>query len=248
MIKFFRSIRKDLMEKNKTGKYFKYAFGEIVLVVIGILIALSINNWNEKRKERIIERQSYENLITSLKKDSLELARVINFQQKSMVEQNRFINSDLSEIKAYMTIKEISKSLNDVYFGAYSFFPKYGTYNAIQSNEGINLFSSKEIKSLLIELYDYQCKKYEDQDAVIDYKFMHDFIPFSQRHLGFFVDSNFKYKEINLNLFEKNYDELVLQCENLNVMLKQSIISLIDIQKTVNELISHITKELKSLK
>ena len=50
MIKFFRKIRYNLMEQNKTGKYFKYAIGEIVLVVIGILIALSINNWNEERK------------------------------------------------------------------------------------------------------------------------------------------------------------------------------------------------------
>ncbi|MCB0461581.1 MAG: DUF6090 family protein [Flavobacteriaceae bacterium] len=50
MIKFFRHIRKSLLMENKTGKYFKYAIGEIVLVVIGILIALSINNWNEKRK------------------------------------------------------------------------------------------------------------------------------------------------------------------------------------------------------
>jgi len=41
--------------ENKTGKYFKYAIGEIVLVVIGILIALSINNWNEARKEKIQE-------------------------------------------------------------------------------------------------------------------------------------------------------------------------------------------------
>ena len=49
MIKFFRKIRYDLMEKNKTGKYLKYAFGEIILVVIGILIALSLNNWSEKR-------------------------------------------------------------------------------------------------------------------------------------------------------------------------------------------------------
>ena len=40
------------MEKNKTGKYLKYAIGEIVLVVLGILIALSINNWNERNKER----------------------------------------------------------------------------------------------------------------------------------------------------------------------------------------------------
>ena len=63
MIKFFRRIRFDLMEKNKTGKpalsarkYFKYAIGEIILVVIGILIALQINNWNEWRKDRIMER------------------------------------------------------------------------------------------------------------------------------------------------------------------------------------------------
>ena len=50
MIKFFRHIRKDLMEKNKTGKYLKYAIGEIVLVMIGILLALQVNIWNEKRK------------------------------------------------------------------------------------------------------------------------------------------------------------------------------------------------------
>ncbi|NNC44454.1 MAG: hypothetical protein HKN99_01055 [Winogradskyella sp.] len=52
MIKFFRKIRYNLMEQNKTGKYFKYAIGEIILVVIGILIALQINNWNEQRKEK----------------------------------------------------------------------------------------------------------------------------------------------------------------------------------------------------
>ncbi len=51
MIKFFRKIRQNLLIENKTSKYFKYAIGEIVLVVIGILIALQINNWNENRKE-----------------------------------------------------------------------------------------------------------------------------------------------------------------------------------------------------
>ena len=55
MIKFFRNIRKDLMEKNKTSRYIKYAIGEIILVVIGILIALQINNWNENRKLKAIE-------------------------------------------------------------------------------------------------------------------------------------------------------------------------------------------------
>jgi hypothetical protein len=52
MIKFFRKIRQNLLTEGKTSKYFKYAIGEIVLVVIGILIALQINNWNENRKVR----------------------------------------------------------------------------------------------------------------------------------------------------------------------------------------------------
>ena len=50
------------MEQNKTGKYFKYAIGEILLVVIGILIALQINNWNEQRKTRQSEQEILNNL------------------------------------------------------------------------------------------------------------------------------------------------------------------------------------------
>jgi len=53
MIKFFRHIRQNLIMENKTSKYLKYAIGEIVLVVIGILIALQINNWNQKRLDNI---------------------------------------------------------------------------------------------------------------------------------------------------------------------------------------------------
>ena len=69
MIKFFRKNRYDLMEKNKTGKYLKYAIGEIVLVVIGILIALSINNWNSKRIEKSEEISSYKNIKRQINDD-----------------------------------------------------------------------------------------------------------------------------------------------------------------------------------
>lgn len=73
MIKFFRTIRKDLMEKNKTATYLKYAIGEIVLVVIGILIALQINNWNENRKAQIIQKSLLINLYNNLGADSIVL-------------------------------------------------------------------------------------------------------------------------------------------------------------------------------
>ena len=57
MIKFFRHIRYDLMSENKTSKYLKYAIGEILLVVIGILIALQINNWNQSRQMQAQEQK-----------------------------------------------------------------------------------------------------------------------------------------------------------------------------------------------
>jgi hypothetical protein len=57
MIKLFRNIRKNLLNEGKTTKYFKYAIGEIILVVIGILIALSINNWNKQNEDRKLEKR-----------------------------------------------------------------------------------------------------------------------------------------------------------------------------------------------
>ena len=69
MIKFFRRIRYNLMEENKTGKYFKYAIGEIVLVVIGILIALSINNWNENQQVKQVEKASLNALLIEFKEN-----------------------------------------------------------------------------------------------------------------------------------------------------------------------------------
>ncbi len=67
MIKFFRNIRQTLIMENKTSKYLKYAIGEIFLVVIGILIALQINNWNEQRKERNREQAILKNLQNEFK-------------------------------------------------------------------------------------------------------------------------------------------------------------------------------------
>jgi hypothetical protein len=56
MFRFFRSIRQSLLNEGKTVRYMKYAVGEVLLVVVGILIALSVNDWNEGRKDRVEER------------------------------------------------------------------------------------------------------------------------------------------------------------------------------------------------
>jgi hypothetical protein len=65
------------MEQNKTGKYFKYAIGEIVLVVIGILIALQINNLNESAKNKRQELVILENILQDLQNDKIGLNSII---------------------------------------------------------------------------------------------------------------------------------------------------------------------------
>ena len=67
MIKFFRKTRQKLLTENKFSKYLIYAIGEIILVVVGILIALQINNWNESQKEMHLEEQLIDLLISDLK-------------------------------------------------------------------------------------------------------------------------------------------------------------------------------------
>lgn len=106
MIKFFRHIRKSVLMENKTGKYFKYAIGEIVLVVIGILIALQINNWNENKKIRDKEQQVLTEIISDLDFTLIDLDRVINTRTNNL---NRTVNS----IKTIIEVLETNKPYHD---------------------------------------------------------------------------------------------------------------------------------------
>jgi hypothetical protein len=81
MINFFRKIRKQLADDNKPLKYARYAFGEIVLVVIGILIALSINNWNEEKKERVQEQKYLIEIKKNLEADIVQIENIGNEYQ-----------------------------------------------------------------------------------------------------------------------------------------------------------------------
>jgi chlorite dismutase len=87
MIKFFGKIRQNLLSEGKTGKYLKYAIGEIILVVVGILIALSISNWNESRKEKTLEKKVMDELKKSLENNYNEMLldslRRVNWNRSS---------------------------------------------------------------------------------------------------------------------------------------------------------------------
>ncbi|NNM19114.1 MAG: hypothetical protein HKP24_11175, partial [Croceitalea sp.] len=100
MIKFFRKIRYTLMSENKTGKYLKYAIGEIILVVIGILIALQINAWNTARLDNIKEREYLTNLLEDIK------------AQHQLV-KDQVVHNNLMRLKCEKAIRHLnSNSIN----------------------------------------------------------------------------------------------------------------------------------------
>lgn len=82
MIKIFRNFRMHLLSDGKTGRYMKYAIGEIVLVVLGILIALQINSWYEQRKAESNERALYGRILTDLKIDEDRINGHINYYKR----------------------------------------------------------------------------------------------------------------------------------------------------------------------
>lgn len=82
MIRFFRKIRQKLLTQNKVTRYLAYAIGEIFLVVIGILIALQVNNWNESRKESARERELLIYALENIKTDSLSLDSITSRTDK----------------------------------------------------------------------------------------------------------------------------------------------------------------------
>ncbi|MDX5584620.1 MAG: DUF6090 family protein [Aureibaculum sp.] len=148
MIKFFRKIRYDLMEKNKTGKYIKYAIGEIVLVVIGILIALSINNWNENRKIRNTEQQYLLTLKEEFSFNKVELTRImarnyLNYDNALKILENTGLeNSEITE-------ENFGRLLTGSLSTETQFDPNQGVIDEIINSGKLAIFSSEELKLAL---------------------------------------------------------------------------------------------------
>ena len=109
MIKFFRKIRQHLLSKGKTGKYLKYAVGEIILVVIGILIALQINSWNNKR---ISQKQSIgymKSLVDDIKSDIIQYnANIESYTTDITNNKSLLINDNYKTLDADSILKLVN--------------------------------------------------------------------------------------------------------------------------------------------
>ena len=150
MLKLFRKIRYDLTSGEKTYRYLKYAIGEIFLVVIGILIALQINNWNVHRLEKIKTRSYISNIKNDLYTDIENLNDLINYS----INQSKDIDAFYKHIslnKPTITNTLDSSLLLNTPF--YRYFPVNQTFLDMQSSGHSALLSETQRKSLIDLIY-----------------------------------------------------------------------------------------------
>lgn len=144
MIKFFSKIRYSLIKQNKSGKYFKYAIGEIILVVIGILIALSINNWNENRKNSIKEIQFLEGFKNDLMANKTELNRVIKKAEITSNSSDSILKLKRRELES-LGIKSFVRFMMDA-TGFTVYQTQEGTIQGIMGSGNLDVISNDSIR------------------------------------------------------------------------------------------------------
>ena len=160
MIKFFRKIRQNLLLENKTSKYFSYAIGEIVLVVIGILIALSINNWNEERKAAIQEEIVLKSLYNNLKLAKQQSQLLIKEENDLKHVLIRLL--DLGSVPNPSFVETISDSIfKNAVWDLQSDLPILNTYLNLKNTNQLGLIKSKEVNEKFSEL-DFKYNKLID--------------------------------------------------------------------------------------
>ena len=151
MIKFFRNIRKSLLTENRVSKYLVYAFGEIVLVVIGILIALQINNWNEDRKQNKLEQDYLKALRKEFKNNLKEVDKVIRINEsqlnfaKELADYTGPEQSNISE-------KKFAKLFFGLANSEVQYRPGTGVTNEILNSGKLNIFKNEELKEALASM------------------------------------------------------------------------------------------------
>jgi hypothetical protein len=171
--------------ENKTGKYFKYAIGEIVLVVIGILIALSINNWNETRKNHLEETR----ILLSLKSDLLQAKEESNNQiirEQDISKSIQIVLTDSPEREQYFNHPKVDSLFYDAFLSLQTTVPVIQTYSDLKSTGKVSLITNQQIKERLTNL----------EKSMINLRFQ--------------VDDNMSVQQLNADKISIKYLDIVL--------------------------------------
>ena len=259
MIKFFRKIRQRLLAEIRFNKYVLYAIGEIVLVVIGILIALQINNWNEERKTRRQEVKYLKNLHKDISLEFVNNDSIIRYRAQTAKEAANMLN--LKELKTEEDLLELEKLIQKV-FRRVNFIPTNNTYKELLSSGNLNFITNDTIKEYLLNLdkeyreianVEYQMyREYEEylyNPAVRNSEIINlfDLQKTADKEVLMFKNPS----EINVEIINPQYNKL-LQIGEFKNGLKLSVMNNVSLKKfhdklalNLHKLIALIEKEIE---
>jgi hypothetical protein len=211
-MKIFRNIRKQLAAENKVPAYLRYAVGEILLVVIGILIALQVNNWNEVHKTHVFENEILLQIRENLVRDKASLVEINKINKKALYAENQLLDS----IKRSSNPDSIPYWLADV--ARFSrFHPRTNSYEVLKS-KGLEIISNNKLRLELGKYYDDQVNQTIQDLGDIEFAFNNQWLPLLENHV-----KEFKFGKIvildNQNAFfrkTKALKILILNYDNYN--------------------------------
>ena len=161
MIKFFRKIRQQLLSEGKTGKYLKYAIGEIILVVIGILIALSINNWNENRKNK---RQLHGYLISiskNIESDKTEISNIKNLRIRHNLAAQDYMQCVYKDSMSLQLLMRVAPILGEKYLNV----NKTG-FDALKNSGFLANLQGSKIEDAILNYYSFYEEIHESETSM----------------------------------------------------------------------------------
>ncbi len=214
MFFYLRNLRRRYFENNKAYRYFAYASGEVLLVVIGILIALQVNNWNENKKETQLVTNALQEIFENLKVDTTNLN--IFYQQCADDEtaQNRVIRAITErtpwndQIEADLGRVMLARNLVSVRNG----------YDLLK-DIGIAKVKDNELRSSLVSYYDLAIPKVYQENKDDYFEFEQVFLPYAREH---FEDWLFGKKGIPLDYGELQQDHYFLVSLKFNLTNKKN--------------------------
>jgi len=232
-----------MLIENKFSKYLIYAIGEIILVVIGILIALQINNWNNELKEKQAELKYLTQIKNSLQDNDLILEERIKFDK-------RLLNIGVQlydHIKAQKTLNEsFKKNLVVLQYDQMVSFNMAAFENL--KNDGLSFINNDDIKFEIINIYDQDLK-------YIQNIFANQYENYISEVINPFYSKNFEYvsKENKIIVEPNDYQKLLKNKETTNIismvntMRSFAISNYTDTQKKIKEILIKLEKEIKRL-
>ncbi len=205
MLHFLRLIRKRLIESGKAREYAAYAIGEIILVVIGILIALQLNNLNENRKNRAFEREILQQIQENLSEDRASLLAISESFDRAVTSSEKLSNRDMR----LSNPDSVPLWLGDV-VKFERFRPITNSYEALKSR-GLENLKDKKLRRLLGEYYDDEADLLIEGLEDIEYSFNAEWLPLMYEHVA-----DFRFKK---HLYLKDQDEFFEKTNAVRILI-----------------------------